>query len=94
MWVAKQDVHLFPKVNKTRQKCQGNCVDGMSEGRVTTLIATASGKLCNDLRFSICSVNEVADRRVTKYHTALGAGLVPDGPGLRERERLELYETR
>ena len=44
MWVAKQDVHLFPKVNK----CYVNCMGDMPEESVTLRIAWASGKLYND----------------------------------------------
>ena len=39
------------------------------------------------------STKEEADRRVTRRHATLDAGLVPDAPGLRGWERSELNKT-
>ena len=37
--------------------------------------------------------NQRAGRRFTRHNATLGAGLVLDNPGLKGRERPELYET-
>ena len=91
---GKQNVHLCLKINKTRQKCHVNCVGGMPKGNVATRIASASGKLYNDQRFSTKGNNKGAGRRITRRYITLGARLVPDVSGLRGRKRPELYKTR
>ena len=37
--------------------------------------------------------DEGAGKRLTRHHTALSSGPVPDGPDLRGRDKPELYKT-
>ena len=74
----KLDVHLCLKKSETQQKWHKNRVGGISEWRVRTWIASASGKLYND-RFSTGaenkSENKGASRRVTRHHVSQGLAL-------------------
>ena len=90
-----RDVHLFLKINKTRRKCQVNCVGGLPKWSVTTRIAWGSDNYITTEDFLpvVRTKNKRTGGIVTTRFAALGTGLLPDGTGLRGRECPELYET-
>ena len=84
-------MHLYLKVDKRQLKCHRNCVNGMSEGRVSMRCMSIHQNYITTEDFN--PRGKSGERDLTSCHSGHGPRGGQTVPGVGVREMCEMYKT-